>query len=302
MAKFKSKNNQGQIIIPFWEKLCCRFCKITPYTHYRVIQEIIRHYRKDNRNKGKILRNRVRFILRVDDFPRWDLPIKHFLKCDAILAKFGIEYCLGVTPQIALDPLNPFSECEPGLSDDAADILQKISKRVEISLHGLTHRVLNHNLRSEFNGLKPSIIEKYIVNGLNLLHDVKLTSVSFIPPFNSISIPALPILAQYFKILFGGPESITTLGFYKSPSFLGEMIYLPSYPPAYDRAQNMCNFVKQVKQINLPLIIPLTIHWAWEERDKFYAFEKLCQELVGWTISRTQIRNLSVNFNNYFLD
>jgi hypothetical protein len=294
----KCNESQREIVIHIWEKIWHRLRKSSPYTHYRAINELINNSRKIDSNNGKFVENRVHFLLRVDDFPRWDLPPEHYIRFDSILAKFGIEYCLGVTPRIAKNPLDPFSKCEPGLSDEAADILKNISNRVEIALHGLTHRVRSHDNRSEYNGLKFSLVEKNIVEGLTLLCKKNLMSFSFIPPFNSISTSALPVLARHFKILFGGPESIATLGFHTSPSALYEMIYLPSYPPAYDRANNMINFVKHVKQIDLPLIIPLTIHWAWEESDNFNAFEKLCQELSGWTISLTQVIDFVTKYGN----
>ena len=151
------------------------------------------YWGKNEQNTKNCSGKRVKFILRVDDFPRWDLPLKIFQNFDAILAEFGIEYCLGVTPRIATDPLNPFSDCDTGLSDEATTILNDISGRVDIALHGLTHRVQSLKIKSEFRGLSSSVIEKYIVDGINLLKKLDVGPLGFIPPFNSISISALSV-------------------------------------------------------------------------------------------------------------
>ena len=206
-----------------------------------------------------------------------------------ILKDYQIHYCLGVTPYLADDPFRPTSSFCNRMTGYVADIIEKIASRTDIALHGLTHRTRDYENRSEFNGMVPDEVEQAIIQGIEALDELKISPLAFIPPFNSITISALPVLSNYFEVLCGGPESVVNLGFRPSPSRLCGMIYLPSYPPVYGLASEMQNFVNYLMQISLPTVVPLTLHWAWEEKDDFRGLRSLCAVISGRTIALRDI-------------
>lgn len=305
IAHLENKNENlskvdGPIIkVSSWARIWHRLRQSNPYTHDRIIQDFARRLLGNSNLLNSQLSGNVRFFLRVDDFPRWDIPVKNFCKFDSILKDCEIQYCLGVTPCLAENPFNPESPIRSKLNRQEIDILLSIKHRVDIALHGLTHKIISSKNYSEFINLQPDEINNALFKGLALLNELSIKPAIFIPPFNRIKSSAIPIISRYFEVLCGGPESLDYLGFRSSPSFIYGMIYLPSYPPAYGRAKDMYNFVKRLKQMQLPIIIPLTIHWAWEERDNFQAFEKLCKELIGWTISINKITAFGTDIGDF---
>ncbi len=297
--KNRSKIDGPLIKVGSWARIWHRFRQSSPYTHDRIIQDFSRHLMGKSNLLNSQLRGNIRFFLRVDDFPRWDIPYNDFCKFDSILKSYEIQYCLGVTPCLAENPFNPDSPIRSKLDKQEEDILLSIKHRVNIALHGLTHKIISSKNHSEFVNLRPDEIDNALCKGLALLNELNIKPTIFIPPFNCIERKALPIISKYFEVLCGGPESLDHLGFGSSPSFICGIIYLPSYPPAYGRAKDMINFVKRLKQMQLPMIIPLTIHWAWEERDNFQAFEKLCKELTEWTISIDKINSFGTDLYDF---
>jgi len=284
-----SKEETPAIRIPLWERLWHRVYRTSPYTHDRVLHALSQPWSRLDRCQTLPTAAGVRFLVRVDDFPRWDLPEETFRQFDSILMAHEIQYFLGVTPCLAADPFDPTSPCHSGLTDKAIAVLETLVPRVEVAMHGLTHRTRGLPHRSEFVGMPPEEVEQALLRGLEVFDSLHIRPQTFIPPFNTIALSAVPVLARSFQVLCGGPESISLLGFRPSPSYLGGMLYLPSYPPAYGTARQMRDFVKRVQQWSPSVLVPLTLHWAWELRDNFRALCALCDELTGWTVALRDI-------------
>src|SRR5438552_767991 len=51
------------------------------------------------RNDESLRMNEPVILVRVDDFPRWDLDFQVFMRFDSIMAKHQVPYILGVIPQ-----------------------------------------------------------------------------------------------------------------------------------------------------------------------------------------------------------
>lgn len=268
-------------------RLWHRFRRTSPYSHARVIRHALTGTPRGCCNQSKPADGKTVFILRVDDFPRWDRPIERFCGFDAILRASKIPYCLGVTPYLADDPLDPTSSSRPRLTGNAAAILRHIYRRgnVEIAMHGLTHRTAGRHIRNEFEGMPADAFEKALRVGLAAFDQLEINCRAFIPPFNAVGFAQIPAIARRFRVLFGGPESVALLGFRTSPSLLNGMLYLPSYYPAYGRAHELVAFVQKLKQSPRFLLVPLTLHWAWEEDDNFQGLKMLSEQIAGRTIS-----------------
>ncbi|MEM2954948.1 MAG: DUF2334 domain-containing protein, partial [Candidatus Nanoarchaeia archaeon] len=165
------------------------------------------------------------------------------------------------------------------LSQEEIDILNKISKEnVEIALHGFTHQTINKNFNTELIGLTKKELEEKILETINVLRPLNIKPEVFIPPFNTLDKLSISTLSKYFKLICGGPESIEFLNLLP-PQKIDSVFYVPSYEGAYGTAKNIIKFIKKVKSIKKKIVIPLTLHWAWEYKYNFKNLENLCLEL-----------------------
>src|SRR5438132_4438962 len=148
-----------------------------------------------------------RFLLRVDDFPRWDRGLEGFRAFHAIMRDAGIRYLLGVIPHPAENPQNPHGRSGRAWTSEEAAVLSEISPEVEIALHGWTHRRGAGPVAAEIVGCTAEELDDQLQSGLDVLHAAGLTSQAYIPPYNAVDRAAFAVLARRFAIVFGGPES-----------------------------------------------------------------------------------------------
>lgn len=258
-----------------WEKLRGRWHGTGSWTHWAVLN------RAGRWPEGP----RPRFLLRVDDFPRWDRDLEGFRRFHRILREAGIRYLLGVIPHPAEDPGDPRGRAARAWRDEEAALLADIAPDVEIALHGWTHRRREAAVPAEIVGRAAGEMEAEVMEGLAVLKAAGFSPRAYIPPFNAVDRPALAILARRFDLICGGPESVRWLGCLPGPCKVEGAWFLPSYPPAYGRASGIAPFVATVRIRPVPLLIPLTLHWAWEEADRFEAVRRLAEVLAGVTVS-----------------
>ncbi len=225
-----------------------------------------------------------RFILRVDDFPRWDRGPAGFQTFHTILRRAGIRYLLGVIPRPADNPQDPRGDTARGWTDGEAAILSEIAPDVEIALHGWTHRRRPGAVSAEILGCSAGALEEQLTEGLAVLNAAGFPPLAYIPPFNAVDRAALTVLARRFDLIFGGPESERWLGCLPGPCRIEGVWFLPSYPPAYGRAAEIVPFVLAARARPLPILIPITLHWAWEEADGFEGVRRLAEVLAGHTV------------------
>jgi hypothetical protein len=91
------------------------------------------------------------------------------------------------------------------------------------------------------------------------------------------------VLAERYRLICGGPESILAVGYRAGPAFLLQSLYVPSYREAYDvTLKEPARFDRTIAEA-VGLTIPVTLHWANEVRDGFRAFRALCDRLRGRT-------------------
>ena len=227
---------------------------------------------------------RPRFLVRVDDYPRWDRGVEGFREFHSILAGAGIRYLLGVIPRPSLDP-DAAEADQRELTEEESDLLREIRSDIDVAVHGWSHQRQPGSVASEIVGVAAEDLRRRAVESLRLLGGLGFEPRGYIPPYNAIDRPGLEALAHEFEAIFGGPESVRWLGCVPGPCRLGEAWYLPSYPPAYGRALQIERFVRASLNRALPLLIPITLHWAWEEEDGFAAVRSLASALSGATVS-----------------
>jgi hypothetical protein len=226
-------------------------------------------------------RGRPSFVVRVDDFPRWDRGLDGFLRFDEILSAAAVPYVLGVIPAPCRDPEATADDDERRLSDAEAQLLVDIRSHVEFALHGWSHRRRPGPIASEVVGTGAELLAERLDVGISRLQALGLAVESFIPPYNAIDRRSMAMIGRRLPVVFGGPESVRWLGCVPGPARLEDVWYLPSYPPAYGRAGELAALVRRIRDRDLPLLVPLTLHWAWEQDDGFAALRELAGLLTG---------------------
>jgi len=227
-----------------------------------------------------------KIFIRVDDFPYFDLDNAEFLRCHEIFEALEIPYILGVTP---------FWEFEQGkvreLSCKDARILRQCRPLATLALHGFSHHPypefilpdeLDHYSASEIDVLMRRTRCKWEELGLDF-------PTSLIVPFNTISLATFIRFSRYFRYIFGGPASLSTLGGRSLYERIGEAYWLPSYQPYYGRCSYMLKFLRKSEPAKKECYIPLTIHWGWERTDDFKAMKQLLLALRERTVSFEQV-------------
>lgn len=267
-----------------WERLCGRLNGKTTLRHELVLSRLRERFFRSQRTPAE-RSLAAPFLLRVDDFPQPEYSLQQFRRFHEIPARYGIRYLLGVTPFLHATPMAPGDGLGSGLDPEEVRVLQRIAQEADFALHGFSHRTIDIDPPSELAGLSCEALEDLIHKSLEVFRSLDIECSVFIPPFNTVPLEQVSVLARHFKILCGGPESLHYLGFRLSPSLLDGLVYLPSYPPAYAHAREVLEFVRQLKFEDVPVIVPLTLHWAWEVEDDFHSVDRLCAEIASRTVS-----------------
>jgi hypothetical protein len=230
-------------------------------------------------------------LVRVDEFPharafdsRGRFGTDAFRRFHAVLAEAGIPYLLAVTPRVSRDYLDPRVDEWRRLEDAEAEQLRRLAgERVVFALHGLDHRTRRRSprRRSELCGLSPSATAERVDAARRGIEEIGLETPVFVAPFNRFDAAQYEVLAERFEVVCGGPESIRLLGFSPAPVWRGEAVYLPSYPPLYERASEVASGLRRLGESGAALWAPVTLHWGWELEDDFAGLRRLCRLLAG---------------------
>jgi Uncharacterized protein conserved in bacteria (DUF2334) len=232
-----------------------------------------------------------RVLLRVDEFPHAAGFDPHgrfgtdaFRRFHAVLAEAGVPYLLAITPRVSRDYLDPaVTESRP-LDDGEIETLRRLAAEgVVFALHGADHRTrqMSPRRRSEFCGLDPHAAAARIDGALATFAGLGLATPVFVPPFNRFDASQYDLLAERFEVICGGPESIRLLGFGPGPVWRGDAVYLPSYPPLYERSTKVEPEIARLAGRNAAIWAPATLHWGWEADDDFASLARLARRLSG---------------------
>lgn len=230
-----------------------------------------------------------RFLVRVDEYPlagnyRPGFQDRAaFERFHSILTEAGVPYLLAVNARVARDYLDPRGTESRALTERELDTLARLrADGVEFALHGFDHRTRHAHSRhhSELIGLSSNELHALIDRGLETLEPHGLRPDAFIPPFNRFAAAQFPVLAERFRIVCGGPETVPRMGLHRSPLVRGGTIYAPSYSPFYGRAGAIAAAAERMVQERPGVWIPLVLHWTWE-RDDAAGLERLAGVLAG---------------------
>jgi peptidoglycan/xylan/chitin deacetylase (PgdA/CDA1 family) len=215
-----------------------------------------------------------RILVRVDEFPHagvWDQPERYgndaFRRFHSILRAAGVPYLLAVTSRPCHAYLDPTARGDRALTGDERELLRHAcAEGAEPAAHGLTHRTRDHRPRhrSELCGLGEQALTRLLERADRELAEAGLRPRVFVPPFNRFDASALPILAQRYQVVCGGPESVPLMGFLPVPSWRGDTVYFASYPPLYDRARPMTPRLAPMAEEARGIWLQVTLHFGWE--------------------------------------
>jgi hypothetical protein len=230
-----------------------------------------------------------RVLIRVDDYPHWNVPTARFWEFHTRMAERGIPYLLAATPFLSSAPLTPASPPRPHRAEEWEALRAAVARReIEIALHGVTHRTRSSHLASEFDGLALDEAHAAIDEAWRCLVARGCPPVAFVPPFNRLPPTLWDALPRECRVLCLGPESLRDVPLLPSPVSLRERTVVLSLSPFYGRASEIARALRRGHWLERPgAIIPLTLHWTWELADDFAAVAELAdlvrERVTRWT-------------------
>jgi uncharacterized protein DUF2334 len=237
-----------------------------------------------------------RFLVRVDEFPysaSWYAPARYDAAATrefhAVLVSQRLPYLLAVLPRPAIDYLDPHVEGERPLGPDELELLGEMKDQgVTFAQHGTTHRTRfrSPRRRSELGGLGEADLARLLEDGRHVLETQGITASVLVPPFNRFDARQWPELARRYAVVTGGPESVRLVGARSSPSWWGDSVYMPSYPPLYADARTILGVLDQIMRVAAGCWVPIVLHSAWEIDDGLESLRKLAgrvtEHAVEW--------------------
>jgi peptidoglycan/xylan/chitin deacetylase (PgdA/CDA1 family) len=216
-----------------------------------------------------------RFLVRVDEFPHYralDLPGRfgthRFARFHELMAEHGVPYLIAALPTLSAKALDPRARGgRPLDAGEAAMLADLPTDGVTIALHGYDHRTRHRSpsRHSELSGLAPAALQSRLDAGEAVLAGLGLPrSRVFVPPFNRFDAEQYPLLAERYDVVCGGPETVRSLGFARTPQWRGDAVYLPAYPPLYGTAAAVIAGARKLIGQRRALWVPMVLHWGRE--------------------------------------
>jgi len=241
---------------------------------------------------GKEADGPPRLLVRVDEFPHyraWDEPRRFgtdgFRRFHEIMRSAGVPYLIATLPRVAHNPLDPGETAERELDADEKEMIEQLRRDgVAFGLHGWCHRTrrAEPRRRSELAGLNEEELKRLLDRGGGVLAEFGIEPLVFVPPFNRFDACQYPLLARRYEVVCAGPETVSVLGFRKTPIALSGSLFLPSYPPFYGRASEVLPAVRRLLELRASLWVPIVLHWGWELEAGWSELERLTAELARY--------------------
>jgi hypothetical protein len=237
-----------------------------------------------------------RLLVRVDEFPHyqaWDDPGRFgtavFERFHEIMAAAGVPYLIAALPRVSRQPLSPRPLGSRALEEGEVEMLRRlVGEGVALGLHGLDHRTREVSPRrhSELCGLDSRATDELLEQAVGELarHGLAAPNV-FVAPYNRFDAPQLEVLARRFAVVCGGPESVGTMGFQRTPEWRGECVYLPSYAPFYGHAAEVLAALEHGEEQVAGLWTPVVLHWGWEADTGWRELERLAARMSGKAVA-----------------
>ncbi len=233
-----------------------------------------------------------RFLVRVDEYPHylaWDEPERYgterFRRFHTTMLAAGVPYLIAALPRVSHAPLDPHESRWRALEEDERALMRQLpAEGVSFGLHGLDHRTRFSSPRrhSELCGLSPAATDALIDEALAELAPLGIVPEVFVAPYNRFDARQYHVLARRFAVVCGGPESVGLLGFQRTPVWLGEAVYLPSYHPVYGHAREVLPAAQRLIERRVGLWVPIVLHWGWEADEDWIALEQLLEAIAAY--------------------
>jgi len=241
-----------------------------------------------------------RFLVRVDEYPHyqaWDEPERfggaRFARFHALMRAAGVPYLIAVTPRLSRAPLSPReTRSRPLEGEELAQLAELAAdEQVAIALHGRDHRTRFEQPRrhSELCGLAPADAAALLDDALAQLADHGVATEIFVPPYNRFDAAHLALLAERFTLVCGGPESIGTIGFRRSPVWFHDAVHLPAYAPLYGHAREVLPAAARAVAARDSLWTPIVLHWGWESDAGWEELERLLELIAPHSVRWEQL-------------
>ena len=231
-----------------------------------------------------------RLLVRVDEFPHfraWDEPRRYgtdaFARFHEIMRIAGVAYLVAVPSRVARHPLDSEETAERELDDGELAMLEQLRREgVSFGVHGWNHRPQRPRPRlpSELSGLDSRALEALLDRIEANFEALGISPSVFVPPFNRFDVRQLPVLARRYEVVCGGPETVTALGFRRTPLGLTGTVYLPSYPPFYAEAAEVLTGVRRLEKRRAALWTPVVLHWGWEADRRWEGLKRFADEVA----------------------
>ena len=230
----------------------------------------------------------------MDEFPharslddrRYDRDA--FERFHDVLAEAGIPYLIAVLPHPSRDYLDPQASGGRRVSEAEVALLNRVgSEGVTLGLHGRDHRTRHArpSRHSELGGLRTEELDALLDDSLAMMGGIGAVPRVFVPPFNRFDASQWDVLARRFDVICGGPESVPLLGWHATPSWRGDAVWLPSYPPLYGRARDIVPALERMAEKAAGAWLPVTLHLGWEVDDALAGLRSLAKTLAGRAVS-----------------
>jgi hypothetical protein len=243
---------------------------------------------------GKAAEGPPKFLVRVDEFPYstgYDDPRFGYdasARFHAVLAEAGVAYLLAVVSQWTHAPLRPDADGGRRLDDRDRELIEQMrDDGVAFAQHGTTHRTRfsSPRRRSELSGLDHRTLAMLLAAGRRRLEDVGISPRVLVPPFNRFDAGQWGVLASRYDVITGGPETVLTMGFHGGPQWRGDAVYLPCYPPLYERADVVLRAVERMIERQPGTWVPVVLHTGWEVGDDFAGLARLARRIAPYAAS-----------------
>lgn len=231
----------------------------------------------------------ARLLVRVDEFPNYDsldVPahgIDAYWRFHGVMRDAGVPYLVAVQPALAREPLNP--DATGGRPLDAAelDMLARLrADGVAFAQHGYDHRTRTHHMpdNTELQGRSDAELGALLDRGLAFLAEHDVRPRVLVPPFNTFTARQWPVLAQRYAVVTGGPESVSRMGYHRTPLFRDGTVYAPCYQPLYGHARTISDVIEEPLTGGDGVWMTITLHWEWELEDDFAALRALLERIA----------------------
>lgn len=219
-----------------------------------------------------------RLLVRVDEYPNFDsldVPAHgtdQYARFHDVMRAAAVPYLVAVQPALAHAPLDWQAAGGRLLNEDELGMVHTLrDDGIAFALHGYDHRTRTAHMpdNTELEGRSDDDLAALLDRGLAFLaaHDVRPRVL--VPPYNTFAGNQWALLAERFDVVTGGPESVSRMGYHRTPLFRDGVVYQPCYEPFYGLAADLAAPVAAAVAAQQAIWITVTLHWEWELRDDF---------------------------------